>query len=142
MGRSGIQERNNPTTFLEGAEALHSMFREIRNFRDVEGADNGREWENISERIKEIIERPGRKQERIGYWQEAANCGDLYEGPGECIPSYENHDWNEQREHLAEDIVNSSAVFRKPVFQFYQAAAAHRVYVLRDLLPRHELLGN
>ena len=118
------------------------MFRKIREFRDLEGADNGREWEKISERVKEIIERPGRKQERIGYWQEAAKSGDCYEGSGECIPSYENHDWNEQREHLAQDIVNSAAVFRKPVFQFYQAVAAHRVYVLRDLLPRHELLGN
>ena len=142
VGRDGIQDRNNPETFLEGAQALHAMFREVREFRDVDGADNGREWGTIADRVKEIIERPGRKAERVGYWQEAAGSGDLHEGPGERIPNYEDHDWNEQREHLAEDRASSSAVFQRPVFQFYQAAAAHRVYVLRDLLPGHGLLGN
>ena len=140
--RSGIQDHNNPVTFLEGAEALHCMFRKVRELRDVEGADNGREWNSIAERVKEIIERPGRKLERISYWQDAAESGDLHEGARESIPSYDDHDWNMQRENLAENIVDSAAVFQKPVFQFYQAAAAHRVYVLRDLLPRHELLGN
>ena len=140
-GRAGIQERNNPVTFLEGAEALHRMFQEVREFHGSEG-DNGRDWGQIAERVKEIIERPGRKQERVGYWQEAAKNGDLHRGPGQPIPSYEDHDWNEQRERLAEDLASSSAVFQRPVFQFYQAAAAHRVYVLRDLLPGHGLLGN
>ena len=49
---------------------------------------------------------------------------------------------NGRDKHLAEDLASSSAVFQRPVFQFYQAAAAHRVYVLRDLLPGHGLLGN
>ena len=141
-GRGGTQGRNNPVTFLEGAEALHRMFRQVREFRDSEGADNGREWGQIAERVKDIIDRPGRKQERVGYWQEAAGNGDLHDGPGQRIPNYEDHDWNEQRERLAEDVASSSAVFQRPVFQFYQAAAAHRVYVLRDLLPGHGLLGN
>ena len=141
-GRDRIQDRNNPVTFLKGAEALHRMFRQVREFRDSEGADNGREWGQVAERVKEIIDRPGRKQERVTYWQEAAMNGDLHDGPGRPIPNYEDHDWNEQRERLAEDLASSSAVFQRPVFQFYQAAAAHRVYVLRDLLPGHGLLGN
>ena len=142
VGRGGVQDRNNPVTFLEGAEALHGVFRKVREYRDVQGGDNGREWGRIVERVKEIIDRPGRKQDRVYYWQDAAGSGDLYEGPKEPIPNYEDHDWNEQREHLAEDLASSSAVFQRPVFQFYQAAAAHRVYVLRDLLPGHGLLGN
>ena len=141
-GRDGTQDRNNPATFLEGAEALHRMFRQVREFRDSERADNGREWGRIAERVKDIIDRPGRKQERVEYWQEAAGNGDLHDGPGQRIPNYEDHDWNDQRERLDKDVANSSAVFQRPVFQFYQAAAAHRVYVLRDLLPGHGLLGN
>ena len=141
-GRGGVQDRNNPVTFLEGAEALHDLFRRVREYRDMAGADNGLEWGQIAERVKEIIDRPGRKQERVGYWQEAARGGDLGEGPGEAIPNYADHNWNEQREDLAEDLADSSAVFQRPVFQFYQAAAAHRIYVLRDLLPSHGLLGN
>ena len=140
--RGEIQDRNNPKTFLEGAEALHGMFGKVRELRDVEGADHGRDWGQIADRVKETIDRPGRKEERVGYWQEAVMSGDLYERPGEPIPNYEDHDWNEQREYLAEDRATSSTVFQRPVFQFYQAAAAHRVYVLRDLLPGHGVLGN
>ena len=38
----------------------------------------------IADRVKQIIERPGRKAERVEYWQEAAGSGDLHEGPGEA----------------------------------------------------------
>ena len=141
-GRSEVQDHDNPATFLKGAEALHGMFTRVRVVRDIRGADNGRVWGDIMERVKTIIEEPGRKEERVAYWQEAAGNGDLYAGPGEAIPPYEEHDWNEQREHLADERADSSKVLEKPVFQFYQAAAAHRVYVLRDLLPRHGMLGN
>ena len=140
--RSEVQDHNNPETFLEGVEALHGMFKRVREVRDTDGADNGRTWGEIVERVKAIIERPGRKQERVGYWQEAAAGGELYAAAAEAIPSYEEHDWNEQREHLADERADSSVVLDQPVFQFYQAAAAHRVYVLRDLLPGHGLLGN
>ena len=70
-----------------------------------------------------------------------AKSGNLHQELGECIPSYENHDWNEQRKQLAENIVDLVAMFRKLVFQFYQVAAAHRVSMLRDLLLCQELLS-
>ena len=141
-GRNGVQERPNPRTFLQAAEALHGMFGRVRELREADGADNGREWNEILERVKSIIDRPGRKEERVTYWQEAAENGDLYAGPGERIPSYENHDWNDERERLADNLADSSTVLDQSVFQFYQAAAAHRIYVLRDLLPAHGLIGN
>ena len=142
IGRNDMQDRNNPRTFLEGAEALHGMFKRVRQIRDTVAADNGREWNEIVERVKAILEKPGRKEERIGHWQQAAATGDLYAGSGEPMPFYEEHDWNEQREHLADERADSSVVLDKAVFQFYQAAAVYRVYVLRDLLPKYGLLGN
>ena len=109
-GRGEVQDHNNPESFLEGAEALHAMFKRVREARDNEGADNGRAWGEIVERVKLIIERPGRKQERVGYWQEAAAGGELFAAAAEAIPSYEEHDWNEQREHLADERADSSVV--------------------------------
>ena len=140
--REAVQNRDNPATFLEAAEALHAMFSRVREFLDNDGADTGRPWGDIAERVKEIIETPGRKRERIDHWQKAAQSGDLYAGAGKQIPGYEDHDWDEQREQLAHNREDSSGVLDKPVFQFYQAAAAHRVYVLRDLLPAHGLLAD
>ena len=141
-GRGGVQDRDNPATFLDAAEALHGMFTRVRLVRDVEGADDGRPWDAIVERVKAIIDRPGKKDERVGHWEEAAEGGDLFARGGERIPRYEEHDWDEQRERLAENRADSSVVLDRPVFQFYQAAAAHRVYVLRDLLPEHGLIGD
>ena len=141
-GRAGVQDRDNPATFLEGAEALHGMFTRVRAVRDVEGADNGRPWVDIAERVKAVIERPGRKEERVGHWDEGAEGGDLFARGGEQIPRYEDHDWNEQRQRRADNRADSSVVLDRPVFQFYQAAAAHRVYVLKDLLPEHGLIGD
>lgn len=140
--RNGVQDRDNPTTFLQGAEALHRMFRTARELRESAGADNGREWREIAERVKEILDRPGQKAERIRYWQEAAEAGDLFAGTGERIPTYDEDEWNTQREQLASADNDSSAVVEQPVFQFYQAAAVHRTYILRDLLPSHGLVGN
>lgn len=37
---------------------------------------------------------------------------------------------------------SSEEALDKPVYQFYQAAALHRVYVLRDLLPEHGIVGD
>ena len=141
-GRAGVQDRDNPTTFLEAAEALHGMFTRVREVRDAEGADNGRPWDDVVERVKTIIEMPGRKEDRVSHWRDAAELGDLFDRGGERIPRYEEHDWDDQRERLADDRADSSVVLDKPVFQFYQAAAAHRVYVLRDLLPQHGLIGD
>ena len=140
--RGGVQDRDNPTTFLQGTEALHGMFKTVRESRESAGADNGREWGEIAERVKAILDRPGRKGERIEYWQEAAEAGDLSAGGGEKIPTYDEDEWNTQREHFASAGIDSSVVLEQPVFQFYQAAAAHRIYVLRDLLPSHGLVGN
>ena len=140
--RSGIQDRDNPTIFLQGTEALHGMFRRVRESHESAGTDNGREWGEIVERVKAILDRPGRKEERIEYWQEAAEAGDLFAGRGERIPMYDEDEWNRLREQLASGGTDSSVVLEQPVFQFYQAAAAHRIYVLRDLLPSHGLVGN
>ena len=54
----------------------------MRETRDTDGADNGRTWGEIAERVKAIIERPGRKQERVDYWQEAQAARDLYAAAG------------------------------------------------------------
>lgn len=57
------------------------------------------------------------------------------------MPSHENYDWSEHSEHLVQVIVDSTAVFRKLVFQFRHPAAAHCEYAQREFLLRYRLLG-
>lgn len=37
---------------------------------------------------------------------------------------------------------SSEEAMDKPIYQFYQAAALHRVYVLRGLLPERGIVGD
>ena len=36
--------------------------------------------------------------------------------------------------------IHYEAALEAPIFRFYQAAALHRIYVLRDLLPKYDLI--
>lgn len=59
--------------------------------------------------------------------------------PGEEIPYYDPEPWDKQRDHFpALDKPEKAAA--SEVYQFYQAASHHRHYVLRELLPKHELV--
>ena len=57
----------------------------------------------------------------------------------EGVPDYEGEDWNARWESLdgGEDY---GIAMNTHIWRFYQAAALHRTYVLRDLLPRHGLI--
>ena len=75
---------------------------------------------------------------RIDAWQDAATHASVF-GNGESIPPYEGEAWNEEWSNLDGE-KESDVVLNKPIWHFYQAAAMHRTYVLRDLLPSHKLI--
>ena len=60
---------------------------------------------------------------------------------GEEIPDYDGHTWNAHWDQV-NDAENYGAVRDLPVWHFYRAAALHRTYVLRDLLPKYGLAVN
>ena len=63
----------------------------------------------------------------------------MFGAVGETIPDYEGEDWNAQWDNLdgGEDY---GAAADTDIWHFYRAAALHRTYVLRDLLPKHGLI--
>ena len=63
-----------------------------------------------------------------------AKSRNLHAELGQCDPIYESHNWDEECEKFAEYAEDSSVVFRKLVFQFYQVAVANRVNVLTIFL--------
>ena len=65
----------------------------------------------------------------------------------EEIPQYAGHDWLETLQDWrarqgTDRAVRSQEVVESDTFRFYQAAAIHRTFVLRDLLPTHGLAVN
>lgn len=132
------ERRDNRETFLAGCKALHGMFRQVAEFRPELASGGGREFEAIEERVRSILAVQALMKGRIEAWQKACSDGDLF-GKPEAIPVYDPDNWHAQRDGL-DGVGDSREALDKPVYRFYQAAAAHRTYVIRDLLPAHDLV--
>ena len=140
------QPRDNPKTFLEGCRALHAMFckvgREAPHLRERIPT----RFADIEERVQGILATVGDKGVRSDAWKAAARAG-AFTGPREEIAPYAGHDWLETLEDWrsrqgTDRAVRSQEVVESDTFRFYQAAAIHRTFVLRDLLPTHGLAVN
>ncbi len=135
-GHSGW--RNNPKTFLEACEKLHARFKTYA-CNNPELTDLiGIEFSDIKEKVAEILSTQAGMEGRISRWQEYAEDGSLF-GVSESIPPYKAQEWLSQLD-IIESTENSEGVMQLDVFRFLQAAAYHRTYVLRELLPEHGLL--
>ena len=72
------------------------VFTRVHEMREAEGADNGRPWDDIVERVKTIIERPGRKEDRVRPLAKTPPNAEISSSEvEERIPRYEEHDWDE-----------------------------------------------
>ena len=140
------QHRDNPKTFLEGCRALHRMFckvgREAPHLRERVPT----RFADIEERVQVILATVGDKDVRSEAWTAAAMEGAFTDAQDE-IPPYGGHDWlgtlEDWRARQGTDrAVRSQEVVESDTFRFYQAAAIHRTFVLRDLLPTHGLAVN
>lgn len=132
--------RPNPETFLKGCEALHHMFSRFRECRpDLDNKDH-RDFKDIKNEVAHILGTQADMAGRIDAWQRAAANGSVFDGTPN-IPSYHGTQWNMEWNNL-NGLDNSDILLNKPIWHFYQAAAIHRTYVLRDLLPAEELIIN
>lgn len=137
-----LSQRNNVEDYLEACQKLHEIFCMIRLESSGSRIDEGRKFEDIKEKVIEILkyENPD-PVERSKKWQNAASKGELFSGEEEIL-HYLGDSWQHDIEKLKDesDSTDSQSVRDKPVFKFYQAAATYRTYVLRDLLPRYGLV--
>ncbi len=130
--------RDNPKTFMEGCQALYDFFLTASKKQPALAAGGRKKFATIQPTVADILKVQGGKTTRIEAWQQAALAGSLYDAEMR-IPIYDPKGWYYQRT-LMENLRNSTVIKNKPVFQFYQAAAHLRTYILRDLLPSHGLI--
>ena len=130
--------RDNPATFLEACEKLHVVFRRFGECCPNVKQDEGRPFEEIRESVKKILAVQAPREGREDAWKKAAKGGELFL-EGEPIRPYQGRQWMQGIEDLRRS-GDSRDALKKPVFRFFQAAALHRTFVLRDLLPKHKLV--
>jgi hypothetical protein len=132
-------ERHNQTTFLEGCEALHEMFSALVNERSQDRDRAPMPFADFRDEVKDILAHEADKAGRVARWETAMQNGIF--GPAEEIPEYLGHEWNRKLDELHDNPgPDSTAALPLPVYHFLQAASMHRNYVLRDLLPSHDLV--
>jgi hypothetical protein len=118
--------RDNLANFLEACEKLHgffSRFAKIRNPSSIQTPFN-----DIRDTVRRILDFEGKENERISKWLESG----LVAG----IPKYDPSTWENEKNNFAR-LASSQVGIDTNIYRFHQAAAYHRYYVLKDLLPAH-----
>lgn len=128
--------RNNQDSFLEYCEEIYKIFKKVAELRP-ECKESSVEFADIRDRVRDILGVQAIKEDRIARWRKDAAEGKLFDSEGEDIPEYDG--WNDDFDRL-DNLQNSEAALKSNVFRFYQAAAIHRTFVLRKLLPAHGLI--
>lgn len=132
--------RNNQETFLECCAKLHEIFQRVAKEHD-DFSDKAAflDFSKIELAVKEIISLQAPKQDRIDAWKNAAQKGMLFGTGAEEIAEYDANKWHNNRDNLKR-AKDSRVTPKLPVFRFYQAAAVHRINVIRHILPENELV--
>ena len=89
----------------------------------------------ISGTLTTLIWTVANKEKRAAAWKSAASAGQLFNGD-QTIPDYDVEVMDGSRKNLC-SLQGASDVRSERAYRFYQAAAIHRCYVLRELLPKH-----
>jgi hypothetical protein len=131
--------RDNRLTYVEGFARLHDMFARFAARRPDLRSDDGREFADVEDAVREVVAVQAPCAGRVAAWQAIARSGRVFGRGGEPIPEYQGLLWNDLWDEL-HGADNCAALRHHGVWRFYQAAAIHRTHVLRDLLPRHGLI--
>jgi len=135
-GNSKI-ERQNINDFMEGAAELHRMFRGFAGNRgDLTDKTGGFDFDKISAKIREIVALRSDRDNRIRAWKVAFNAGAFSRTGGDRMPDYDSTEWRTQTANLGK-LPSPAMANEVPAYHFHHAAALHKSYVLRELLPKY-----
>jgi len=116
------------------------MFQRFLSFSSgYDDGTSGVDFSTVEERVRDILSFQNGKAERSEEWRAAFAKGELGIKPGEEIPHYDPELLDKQRDHFPA-LDKPEKAGASEVYHFYQAASLHRHYMLRELLPKYELV--
>lgn len=132
-------ERNNPATYFEACQRLHAMFSRYAALVPTYADKAARlDFATIAEAVQNILDLEGKLNERCRAWQKVFESGQFCgKNPPEKIPSYDASRFVRDAGVLQKN--NLPQAEKTLTYQFMQAAAVHREFVLKRLLPNHGL---
>ena len=134
-GNGAVSDRDNPATFLEGCEKLHQYFSEFARGYYTDSAPIA--FAEIRDAVDRILRFEGKKEDRTARWLSAVAENEIYPSEErESSSGYYHEDWENDMSDF-HGLATSQAGIQSHAYRFYQAAALHRYYVLKELLPAH-----
>lgn len=118
--------RDNKTTFIEGCEKLYNHFTAFAKNKYTDSQASSFKKDAISS----ILSKPNKAEDRIESWKEKELI--------EQNVSYNEDNWEKDKKSFSKLKASDNGI-KSNVYQFHQAAAYHRYYVLKDLLPKHKI---
>lgn len=126
-----IEVRDNKEHFFEGCELLYNYFKTFAAERYDE--PDVIPFEELADSIKAIIAKEDDCDGRIDQWRSLTwNTAPVIEPD----IRYNKSHWENQKYDF-DDSEESKDNISSHVYKFHQAAAYHRYYILKDLLPAH-----
>ena len=120
--------RDNQATFFEACKGLYGYFSRFAKI--YYGGVPARAFEEIAPQIKDVLAFQGTRGQRLELWKQS--------GLATGMPEYSPWDWEREKTVFTEN-KDSAQGIRTHIYRFHQAAAYHRYFVLKDLLPSHGL---
>ena len=144
QNNNSIEKRCNPETFVEGCEKLYNKLHTFSKKLYENQSFNFRNFSDLKPKIVNIIKRPSSVEkganERISFWVESIEKGNLFELAEKEFLDYNHKDWENQKN--INKLSTSNEAIELDVYKFHQAADYHRHYTLKHLLPKYGIVVN
>lgn len=135
-----LVKRDNAKDFLTAFEQLYIFFCNFVQDQPVYGKPNSEGWSEIKNVIKNIIEKEGKKEDRIKQWKTAI-AGDKMFSSTKKDKSirYSDEEW--MPHNIQKYLAACGTLKNCNPCLFIQAAWKHKNYILYELLPDNNLIA-
>lgn len=124
-------QRDNSATFLEGCNKLYDFFCRFVDKYYPKDSVKRKPFAEIKDEVQRIIQFRGEVEDRCRQWRESSLASEA--------PAYIADRWEDEKIKMFEKLPASSDGIDTNAYRFHQAAAYHRYYVLKDLLPEYKI---
>ena len=126
-GNGRVSKRTNYNDYIEALRKLHYY---LASFAKKYYADEVtiKSFDDIESEVMTILKFEGKKEDRIERWMESGLLKDC--------KKYNSKNWEDAKNSFSWRKTSSEGI-KLPVYRFHQAAAYHRYYMLKDLLPKY-----
>ncbi|NPT58192.1 DUF6765 family protein [Paraburkholderia elongata] len=132
------ESRKNQQTYFQACSRLYEYFMSFAKARYGQDTAPAVSFSQIEERIRAVLAYAAEAPDRVEQWKTALRDWGVY-GIEVCRDYQARNDWLDdlvsRTGHLSFEELQAH-----PAFGFYRAATRHRDYVLRDLLPKFDIL--